>query len=168
MERRNSKRHIPPGKEGCTAAEGIPDSRENPLPRVWRLLHEDSVLRHAQMDGRAPSRLRPPPRLSQPVVMAPIAERGAIGAGSLQPYLSAINTLLRHTGRDDARATSPAIGDRKSALYIRQLDKTSEELRRAPRPCDVITDILDNLATLPMTHPGYGTILHEGAAFAQH
>eukprot|EP00873_Tetraselmis_striata_P039205 jgi/Tetstr1/459469/TSEL_004836.t1 len=54
----------------------------------------------------------------------------------------------------------------KRDLQIRQL-KTSEELRRTPLiPCDVITtDILDDLATLPMIiTPGYGTILREGAA----
>eukprot|EP00873_Tetraselmis_striata_P001734 jgi/Tetstr1/421998/TSEL_001242.t1 len=56
--------------------------------------------------------------------------------------------------------TGPAIGDINRALQIRQL-KTSEELRRAPLPYDVITDILDDLATLPMTTPGYGTILHK-------
>eukprot|EP00873_Tetraselmis_striata_P011629 jgi/Tetstr1/431893/TSEL_021382.t1 len=33
--------------------------------------------------------------------LARIAERGTIGAGSPQPYLSAINIFLRHTGRDD-------------------------------------------------------------------
>eukprot|EP00873_Tetraselmis_striata_P033148 jgi/Tetstr1/453412/TSEL_040394.t1 len=51
----------------------------------------------------------------------------------------------------------------KRALQVRQL-KTSEELRRAPLLCGVITEILDHLATLPMTTPGYGTILREGAA----
>eukprot|EP00873_Tetraselmis_striata_P001592 jgi/Tetstr1/421856/TSEL_012756.t1 len=95
--------------------------------------------------------------------LAWIAEHGTIVAGSLQPYLSAINTFLRHTGRDDAPATGPTIGDMKWALQIRQL-KTSEELWRAPLPCDVITDILDDLATLLMTTPGYGTILRTGAA----
>eukprot|EP00873_Tetraselmis_striata_P007450 jgi/Tetstr1/427714/TSEL_017838.t1 len=100
--------------------------------------------------------------------LAWIAERGTVGAGSLQPCLTAINTFPRHTGRDDSPATGPAIGDIHEAgdiheFQIRQL-KTSEELRRAPLPCDVITDILDNLATLPMTTPGYGTILREGAA----
>eukprot|EP00873_Tetraselmis_striata_P037382 jgi/Tetstr1/457646/TSEL_044213.t1 len=65
-----------------------------------------------------------------------------------KPYLSAINTFLRHTGRDDAPATGPAIIDMKRARQIRQLIKTNEELRRAPLPCDVITDILDELATL--------------------
>eukprot|EP00873_Tetraselmis_striata_P012800 jgi/Tetstr1/433064/TSEL_022399.t1 len=35
--------------------------------------------------------------------LAWIADRGTIGTGSLQPYLSAINTFLRHTGREDAR-----------------------------------------------------------------
>eukprot|EP00873_Tetraselmis_striata_P041738 jgi/Tetstr1/462002/TSEL_007073.t1 len=92
-----------------------------------------------------------------------IAERGTIGADSLQPYLSAINTFLRHTGRDDAPATVLAISDMKRALQIRQV-KTSEELRRAPLPCDVITNIFDDLANLPMTTAGYGTILREGAA----
>eukprot|EP00873_Tetraselmis_striata_P017424 jgi/Tetstr1/437688/TSEL_026344.t1 len=95
--------------------------------------------------------------------LAWIAKRRTIGAGSMQPYLSAINTFLRQTGRDDEPATSPAIGDRKRALQIRHL-KTSEGLRRAPLPCDVITDILDDLATLPMTTPGYGSILREGVA----
>eukprot|EP00873_Tetraselmis_striata_P008564 jgi/Tetstr1/428828/TSEL_018815.t1 len=43
--------------------------------------------------------------------LAWIAEHGTIGAGSLQPYLSAINTFLRHTARrDDAPATGPTIG----------------------------------------------------------
>eukprot|EP00873_Tetraselmis_striata_P028818 jgi/Tetstr1/449082/TSEL_036295.t1 len=56
--------------------------------------------------------------------LARIAERGTIGDASLQPYLSAINTFLRHTGPDDAPATGPAIGDMKRALQIRQL-KTS-------------------------------------------
>eukprot|EP00873_Tetraselmis_striata_P002643 jgi/Tetstr1/422907/TSEL_013689.t1 len=56
-------------------------------------------------------------------------ERGIIGAGSLQPYLSAINTFLRHTGRDDAPVTGPTIGDMKCALQIRHELKTSEELR---------------------------------------
>eukprot|EP00873_Tetraselmis_striata_P028620 jgi/Tetstr1/448884/TSEL_036110.t1 len=41
--------------------------------------------------------------------LAWIAERGTIGAGSLQPYLSAINTFLFHTGRDNAPATGLAI-----------------------------------------------------------
>eukprot|EP00873_Tetraselmis_striata_P041462 jgi/Tetstr1/461726/TSEL_006816.t1 len=45
-----------------------------------------------------------------------IAERGTIGAGSMQPYLSAINTFLRHTGQDDAPATGPTISDMKRAL----------------------------------------------------
>eukprot|EP00873_Tetraselmis_striata_P007847 jgi/Tetstr1/428111/TSEL_018166.t1 len=62
---------------------------------------------------------------------AKIAERGTIGAGSLQPYLSAINTFRRHIGREDALATGPTIIDMKRALQIRQL-KTSEEFRRAP------------------------------------
>eukprot|EP00873_Tetraselmis_striata_P009806 jgi/Tetstr1/430070/TSEL_019928.t1 len=62
-----------------------------------------------------------------------IAERGTVGAGSLQPYLFAINTLLRHTGRNGAPATGPTIIDMKRALQIRQF-KTSEELRRAPLP----------------------------------
>eukprot|EP00873_Tetraselmis_striata_P021477 jgi/Tetstr1/441741/TSEL_029963.t1 len=52
----------------------------------------------------------------------------------------------------------------KRALQIRKLKASSEELRRAPLPCDAITDILDDLATLPMTTPGYITILREGAA----
>eukprot|EP00873_Tetraselmis_striata_P018074 jgi/Tetstr1/438338/TSEL_026905.t1 len=43
--------------------------------------------------------------------LAWIAERGTVGAGSPQPYLSAINTFLRHTGRDDAPAISPTIID---------------------------------------------------------
>eukprot|EP00873_Tetraselmis_striata_P017462 jgi/Tetstr1/437726/TSEL_026380.t1 len=98
--------------------------------------------------------------------LAWIAERGTIGAGSLQPYLSAINTIMRHTGWDDTPAPGPAIGEMKCALQIHQL-KTIEELRRAPLPCDVISDILDDLATLPMTTPGYGTILREGAARLQ-
>eukprot|EP00873_Tetraselmis_striata_P037414 jgi/Tetstr1/457678/TSEL_044225.t1 len=51
----------------------------------------------------------------------------------------------------------------KRALQIREL-KTSEELRRPSHACDFITDILDDLATLPMTTPGYGTILRERAA----
>eukprot|EP00873_Tetraselmis_striata_P004662 jgi/Tetstr1/424926/TSEL_015419.t1 len=34
--------------------------------------------------------------------LAWFAEHGTIGAGSLQPYLSAINTFMRHTGRVDA------------------------------------------------------------------
>eukprot|EP00873_Tetraselmis_striata_P010202 jgi/Tetstr1/430466/TSEL_020274.t1 len=73
------------------------------------------------------------------------AERGTIGgAGSLQPYVSAINTFLRHTGRNDIPATGPAIVDIKRALPIRKL-KPNEELRRAPVPCDGITDILDDL-----------------------
>eukprot|EP00873_Tetraselmis_striata_P005187 jgi/Tetstr1/425451/TSEL_015898.t1 len=93
--------------------------------------------------------------------LAWIAERGTIGAGSLQVGLSAINTFIRHTGRDDA----PATGDMKQALQIRQLE-IGEELRCAPLPCDVITDILDDLATTltPMTTPGYGTILRACAA----
>eukprot|EP00873_Tetraselmis_striata_P009347 jgi/Tetstr1/429611/TSEL_019509.t1 len=91
-------------------------------------------------------------------------ERGTIGAGSLQPYLSAINTFLRHTGRDGAPATGPAISDMKRALQIRHFKTSEAELRRAPLPCDVITNILDGLANLPMTTPGYGTILREGAA----
>eukprot|EP00873_Tetraselmis_striata_P036532 jgi/Tetstr1/456796/TSEL_043470.t1 len=42
--------------------------------------------------------------------LAWIAERGTIGAGSLQLYLSTINTFLRHTGRDNALAApGPAI-----------------------------------------------------------
>eukprot|EP00873_Tetraselmis_striata_P000319 jgi/Tetstr1/420583/TSEL_011672.t1 len=60
-----------------------------------------------------------------------IAERGTICAGSLQPYLSVINTFLRHTRRDHAAGTGPAINGMKRALQIRQL-KTSEELQRAP------------------------------------
>eukprot|EP00873_Tetraselmis_striata_P044792 jgi/Tetstr1/465056/TSEL_009784.t1 len=97
--------------------------------------------------------------------LAWIADRGTIGAGSLQLCLSAINTFFCHTGRDDAPATGLAIGDMKRALKLRQL-KTSEELRRGPLPCAVITDILDDLAsTLSVTTPGYGTILiREGAA----
>eukprot|EP00873_Tetraselmis_striata_P044352 jgi/Tetstr1/464616/TSEL_009370.t1 len=52
----------------------------------------------------------------------------------------------------------------KCALQSCQL-KTSEELPRGPLPCDAITGTLDDLATLPMTTPGYGTILRdEGAA----
>eukprot|EP00873_Tetraselmis_striata_P016954 jgi/Tetstr1/437218/TSEL_025948.t1 len=47
--------------------------------------------------------------------LAWIAERGIIGAGSLQPYLSAIGTFLRHTGRDDAPAIGPTIGDSHEA-----------------------------------------------------
>mmetsp|Transcript_1099 Transcript_1099/g.2848 ORF Transcript_1099/g.2848 Transcript_1099/m.2848 type:complete len:95 (-) Transcript_1099:290-574(-) len=71
---------------------------------------------------------------------------------------------MRHTGRDDALATGPtAIGDMKRALQIRQL-KTSEELRCAPLPRDVIINILDDLANLPMSTPVNGTILREGAA----
>eukprot|EP00873_Tetraselmis_striata_P039193 jgi/Tetstr1/459457/TSEL_004825.t1 len=81
----------------------------------------------------------------------------------MQHYLSAINTFLRHTGREDAPATGPNIGDMKLAFQIRQL-KTSEELRCARLPCDVTTDILDELATLPMATPGYCTILREGTA----
>eukprot|EP00873_Tetraselmis_striata_P018966 jgi/Tetstr1/439230/TSEL_027672.t1 len=61
-----------------------------------------------------------------------IAERGTIGAGSLQLCLSAINTFLRHTGRDDAAVTGPAIID-DMTLQSRRL-KTNEELRRAPLP----------------------------------
>eukprot|EP00873_Tetraselmis_striata_P044254 jgi/Tetstr1/464518/TSEL_009276.t1 len=95
--------------------------------------------------------------------LAWIAERGTIGAGSLQPYLLAINTFMHHTGRDDAPATGPAIIDIKWALKIRQL-KTIEELRRAPLPYDVITNILDDLADPSITTPGYGTILRKGAA----
>eukprot|EP00873_Tetraselmis_striata_P005476 jgi/Tetstr1/425740/TSEL_016160.t1 len=76
-----------------------------------------------------------------------IAERGTIGAGSLQPYLSAINTFLRHTGRDDAPAKL----------------NTNEELRRVvPLPCDVILDILDDLA--PATTTDYGNMVRDGAA----
>eukprot|EP00873_Tetraselmis_striata_P001510 jgi/Tetstr1/421774/TSEL_012677.t1 len=93
-----------------------------------------------------------------------IAERGTIGAGSLQSYLSAINTFLRHTGRDDAPATGPAIGDMTRALQIRQLKTSEEPPRRAPLPCGVNTNLLGDLATLPMTISGYGTILREGAA----
>eukprot|EP00873_Tetraselmis_striata_P034735 jgi/Tetstr1/454999/TSEL_041857.t1 len=46
--------------------------------------------------------------------LAWIAERGTIAAGSLQPYLSAINTFLRHTGRDDAPAQPSATSARAS------------------------------------------------------
>eukprot|EP00873_Tetraselmis_striata_P004941 jgi/Tetstr1/425205/TSEL_015666.t1 len=62
--------------------------------------------------------------------LAWIAERGTIDAGSGQPYLCAINTFLRHIGRDDAPAAGPAIMDMKRALGIRQR-KTNEELRCA-------------------------------------
>eukprot|EP00873_Tetraselmis_striata_P000723 jgi/Tetstr1/420987/TSEL_012047.t1 len=53
-----------------------------------------------------------------------IAERGTIGAGFLQPCVSAINT-----GREDAPATGRAFIDMKRALQIRQL-KTIEELQQ--------------------------------------
>eukprot|EP00873_Tetraselmis_striata_P001062 jgi/Tetstr1/421326/TSEL_012297.t1 len=101
--------------------------------------------------------------------LAWMAERGNIGAGSLQPYLSAVNTFLRHIGRDEDPATCPAIGDMKSALQIRQL-KTSEELRRAPLPCDVIIDILDGLATLPRPWPPPATAPSSAGAprYVQH
>eukprot|EP00873_Tetraselmis_striata_P046368 jgi/Tetstr1/466632/TSEL_011120.t1 len=51
----------------------------------------------------------------------------------------------------------------KRTLQIRKL-KPSEDLRRAPSPCDVITDILDDLAALPTTNTDYGNILCGGAA----
>eukprot|EP00873_Tetraselmis_striata_P034587 jgi/Tetstr1/454851/TSEL_004039.t1 len=95
--------------------------------------------------------------------LAWIAERGTIGAGSLQPYLSAINTFLGHIGRNEAQDTGPAIIDMKRTIQIRQL-KTSEELRRAHPPCDGITDNLDDLATLPTTTNNYGMVLCDGAA----
>lgn len=44
-------------------------------------------------------------------------ERGTIGASALQPYLSAINTLMRHSNRDDAQDTGPAIIDMKHARF---------------------------------------------------
>eukprot|EP00873_Tetraselmis_striata_P035255 jgi/Tetstr1/455519/TSEL_042344.t2 len=75
----------------------------------------------------------------------------------------AIYTFLRHTGRDDAPATGPAIIDKKRALRIRQL-KTTKKLRRAPLPCDIIADILDNLAVFPTTTTDYGNILRHGVA----
>eukprot|EP00873_Tetraselmis_striata_P033322 jgi/Tetstr1/453586/TSEL_003981.t1 len=42
--------------------------------------------------------------------------------------------------------------------------KTNEELRHAPMPCDVITDTLDDLATLLTTIIDDGNILRDGAA----
>eukprot|EP00873_Tetraselmis_striata_P033338 jgi/Tetstr1/453602/TSEL_040559.t1 len=51
----------------------------------------------------------------------------------------------------------------KRALQISQL-KTIEELRRPPLPCYVITNILNDLATLPTTTTDYGNILRDCAA----
>eukprot|EP00873_Tetraselmis_striata_P011876 jgi/Tetstr1/432140/TSEL_021597.t1 len=45
--------------------------------------------------------------------LALIAERGTIGAVSLQPYLFAIKTSMRYIGRDYAPATGPTIIDTK-------------------------------------------------------
>jgi len=75
----------------------------------------------------------------------------------LQPYLSASNTVQRHTGRDDAPAT---IIDKEGARQIRQL-KTGEELRSAFLPGDVVTD---DLAALLTTTNDYGDVLRDGAA----
>eukprot|EP00873_Tetraselmis_striata_P027570 jgi/Tetstr1/447834/TSEL_003752.t1 len=63
--------------------------------------------------------------------LASLAERGAISAGSLQPYLSTINTFMRHTGQDDAPSTGPAIVDMNRALQFRHLTPM-KELRRSP------------------------------------
>lgn len=50
--------------------------------------------------------------------LASLAERGSVGAGSMQPYFSAINTFLRHSGRNDAPATGPTIIDMKRAFQL--------------------------------------------------
>eukprot|EP00873_Tetraselmis_striata_P014532 jgi/Tetstr1/434796/TSEL_023846.t1 len=94
------------------------------------------------------------------IYLAWIAERGTIGADPLQPYLSAINTVQRHTGRDDAPATGLAIIDKEGARQISQL-KTGEELRSAFLPGDVVTD---DLAALLTTTTDYGDVLRDGAA----
>eukprot|EP00873_Tetraselmis_striata_P016104 jgi/Tetstr1/436368/TSEL_025201.t1 len=79
-----------------------------------------------------------------------------------RPHLSAIKIFLRHTGREDAPGTGQAIINMKRALQNRHL-KTNEELGRDPRACDVITDILDDLATLLTTTTDYGNILRDSA-----
>lgn len=70
---------------------------------------------------------------------------------------------MRQTGWDDAPATGPAIVDMKRASQTRQL-KATEGLRRATLLCDVITDILDDLATFSTVTVDYGNILPAGAA----
>eukprot|EP00873_Tetraselmis_striata_P011766 jgi/Tetstr1/432030/TSEL_021503.t1 len=94
----------------------------------------------------------PPPHYPASAVVEPISGL----------YLSVINTFMRHTGRDDAPATGPAIIDMKRALQMRRL-KIIEELRLAPLPCYASIDILD-LTALPTTTTGDGNILRDGAA----
>eukprot|EP00873_Tetraselmis_striata_P029036 jgi/Tetstr1/449300/TSEL_003815.t1 len=76
--------------------------------------------------------------------LAWLAERGTIGAGSLRLYLSAINTFLHHTGRNDAPATGSTIIAMKRALQPRELTTIKELRRTPPLPYDVITDLLDD------------------------
>eukprot|EP00873_Tetraselmis_striata_P027511 jgi/Tetstr1/447775/TSEL_035105.t1 len=71
-------------------------------------------------------------------------------------------TALRTTFAKDV-TKDYAIIDMKRALQIRHL-KTIEELRRAPLPCDVNTDILDNIAALPTTTTDYKNIFRDGTA----
>eukprot|EP00873_Tetraselmis_striata_P041495 jgi/Tetstr1/461759/TSEL_006848.t1 len=77
--------------------------------------------------------------------------------------LSFSRTANTYSNRDNIPVNGPDIGDIKRALQIRQLN-TKEEQRGTPLPGVVIIDILDDLATLPMTTHGYGTILREGDA----